>query len=190
MLFLLLLPLLAYSCFEDNDDNIPAEPYQNKVALLKVDYLTHTFEGGQELAFNSSSGFTISSEYVVPSDFGSVKLVYEELEETLFEGTIVWLGLGERTYPETLLGTEDFTNIAEPVAMPSETMFQNVMYYESAFYPEDLDYTSLWHSIANLKIVESYRNSNPNAKVNVFLYTPSVGLGNPADWDYYVILKN
>lgn len=185
-----LLTLFILSCSEDNDDNLENEINGNKVVLLKIDFLTHTFEGGNELTFESASDFTITTNYQPPGDFGSIKLMYEEVDEPLFDGTIVWMGLGERNYPETLQGVNDFTTTPEAVEMPNESMFINVMYDENAYYDEDLDYSLLWDAIKNLKIVQNYRNSNPDETIKVFLYTPSVGLGNPADWDYYIILKN
>ncbi len=190
LLLMLFTALSILSCSEDNDDNLIAENNTNKVALLKVDFLTNAFEGGKELTFESSSSFTIETSYQAPGDFGSVQLMYDELDQPLFDGTIIWMGLGERLYPESLQNVGDFETISEPVEMPSEAMFENVMYSEFAYYPDDLDYSLLWDSIKNLKIVEDYTSNNPNAMIKVFLYTPSVGIGNPADWDYYLILKS
>lgn len=187
---MLVFTLFIVSCSEDNDDNLVAENDMNKVVLLKVDFLTQTFEGGKELSFASASNFTIATNYQEPGDFGSVQLMYDELDQPLFDGTIVWMGLGERSFPESLKNADDFETVAAPVEMPSESMFENVMYHEFAYYPEDLDYALLWDSIKNLKIVQDYTNNNPNGSIKVFLYTPSVGIGNPADWDYYLILKN
>lgn len=185
-----LLTLFIFSCSEDNDDNLDSEINVNKVALLKIDFLTQTFEGGNELTFESATDFTVTSNYQPPGDFGSIKLMYDEVDEPLFDGTIVWMGLGERSYPETLLDANDFTTIPEAVEMPSESMFTNVMYDEFAFYPEDMEYSLLWDSIKHLELVQQYRQNNPDETIKIFLYTPSVGVGNPADWDYYVILKN
>ncbi len=187
---ILLIALFTFSCSEDNDDNLVSENNDNNVALLKVDFLTHTFEGGQELTFESTTDFNIVSNYQAPGDFGSIELVYNELEQPLFKGTIIWMGLGERSLPESLQGIDNFETLSEPVEMPSVSMFANVMYDEFAFYPEDLDYSLLWDSIKNLKIVQQYRQYNPNETIKIFLYTPSVGIGNPEEWDYYIILKN
>lgn len=185
-----LVTLFIFSCSDDNDDNLESEINGNNVVLLKIDYLTHSFEGGKELTFESATDFTITANYQPPGDFGSIKLMYDEVDEPLFEGTIVWMGLGERNYPETMHNADDFPIIPEAVDMPNVSMFTNIMYDENAYYDEDLDYSLLWDAIKNLEIVRNYRNSNPNETIKVFLYTPSVGIGNPADWDYYLILKN
>ena len=56
---LLILSGILFSCCKDNDPVIPCSS-ENKVALLKVDYLTNTFEGGKELIFSANPDFTIS----------------------------------------------------------------------------------------------------------------------------------
>lgn len=188
--FLLLIVFLVMSCSEDNDDTLVAENNENKVALLKIDYLTHAFEGGKELTFQSATDFTIAANYQPPGDFGSVQLMYEELEQPLFEGTIIWMGLGERSYPDSIQSADGFETISTPVEMPAQSLFENVMYAEYIYYPEDLSYSDLWDAIKNLHLVQEYRVNSPSEPIKVFLYTPSVGVGNPADWDYYVFLKN
>ena len=54
----------------------------------------------------------------------------------------------------------------------------------------DPDHQSIWAAIDNLETVKNYRESNPEVKISLFLYTPSVGIGNPEEWDWFVILKN
>lgn len=162
----------------------------NKVLLLKVDYLNPAFEGGKELTFEDADGFTISSVYNSPGDFGDITLKYAELDQPLFAGTIHWMGLGEMTFPQSMDEIEAFTPITDPVAMPDASMFAPVMYTEYPYYPETIDYESLWNTIDNLLLVKEYRANNPDAQINAFLYTPSVGIGNPADWDWIIILKS
>lgn len=161
----------------------------NKVVLLQVDYLTNVFEGGKELTFSNSPSFTISSTYQAPGDFGSVQLYYSELDKLLFNGTIIWDGTGQIDYPN-INGSSFFSTSDDSVQMPNTNLFQTVMYHESAYYPDTISYSSIWNSISNLDIVKEYRSSNRSGEVNLFLYTPSVGAGNPADWDWFVILKN
>ena len=182
------LLLLFFAC--NTDDNTVTPEQTNKVLLLKVDYLTNQFEGGKELAFSESDSFTISSTYNPPGDFGDIQLYYNELNEKIFDGTIIWLGLGERAYPATLNITETFSTTTQTLDLPELTLFETVVYDPLAFYPETIDYSNIWNAINNLEAVASYRNSNPQGKINLFLYTPSVGIGDPADWDWYIYIKN
>lgn len=186
VLFLVLISF-TLSCDKEDEFEIPNEA--NKVVLLKVDYLTNAFEGGKELEFPASTDFTISTTYNNPSDFGDVQLYYSEVNEKIFDGTIVWMGTGEATYPTAIDLPYTFP-LGNNLPLPNTGMFEKVMYDQFAIYPDSIDYSGIWNSIHNLEVVSDYQNSNPNGKINLFLYTPSVGIGNPADWDWYVILKN
>lgn len=179
--------LTLISCSKDNDDTITPSTNQNNVLVLKVDYNTNTFEGGKELSFSSTiSNMTVINQYVPPSDFGSIKLIYQELNETLFDGTIVWNGLGQMNFPQNLLNANQFDRVLTADYVSPNSGFENVFNPNNATY----NYNSIWASVQSLVKVRQYLISNPNATVKIFLYTPSVGIGNPAEWDWIVILKN
>lgn len=190
--FILSLGVVALlaSCSSDDSNSLQETPAANKVVMLKVDLETNAFEGGKEFTFPEADTFTISTIYNDPGDFGDITLKYEEVDETIFAGDIIWMGLGEMTYPEALNATGDFPSIETSVPMPAQEDFELVIYSEYSYYPDAIDYQAIWDAIDDLQVVEEYRDSNPDAKINLFLYTPSVGAGNPAEWDWYVILKN
>ena len=169
----------------------PANPEggENKVLMLKVDLTTYVFEGGKEFTFDAASTFTIGYEYMPPGDFGSIALYYSELEQPLFDGTIVWAGLGEMSFPSALDAPESFTITEDGVIQPELSGFETIEYTEGGI-GEGPDHQSIWAAIDNLQLVKEYREANPDAKVSLFLYTPSVGIGDPAEWDWFVILKN
>lgn len=188
LVLILVFSILFFSCDKNNEDDASTS---NRVVLLKVDYLTSTFEGGKELKFSSEeSNFSIASIYNSPGDFGNVALYYKELNQKLFEGTIIWMGTGKMNYPSSIDLPAHFSKLDTNIKQPDTSMFEQVMYTENAFYPDTIDYGSIWASIHDLRIVSIYRNLNPNEKIQLFLYTPSVGVGNPLDWDWFVILKN
>ncbi|MEL1244895.1 hypothetical protein AAEO56_11525 [Flavobacterium sp. DGU11] len=183
------------ACSDDNASTVDDNPIntENKVLLLKVDLLTNTFEGGKELIFPDADGFTIGHDYVSPGDFGSIKLKYTETGGTIFDGTIIWSGLGGMTYPEALDAPNTFSVMDNSGEMPALSQFETVNYLdegEGVIPPAEIDYQSIWNAISDLQQVAAYRASNPNAKIHLFLYTPSVGIGDPHDWDWFVILKN
>lgn len=164
----------------------PANTSSNNVLLLKVDYLTNAFKGGKELTFtNQASTFTVTNQYASPGDFGGIKLTYQELNETLFNGTIIWMGLGQILFPQNLLPANQFDKVAT-------TDFVTPAGFQNVFNPQNqpYDYTPIWMAVQNIVKVRQYLLSNPTATVKLFLYTPSVGFGNPADWDWILILKN
>ncbi len=179
---------LLCACTEDNNEQ--SSNSNNKVVLLKVDFLTNTFEGGKEISFDSNANFTISHDYNPPGDFGDIQLYYQELDELIFDGTIVWMGLGLRSFPSSLMGPNDFSQTSTGLPLPDTTLFENLMYDTYAYYPDSINHQSIWNAIGQLEIVSEYRISNPSEPIHLFLYTPSVGVGDPADWDWYIILKN
>jgi len=171
-------------------DSLLISKKTNRVLLLKIDYQTNTFEAGKEFEFENSPNFTISATYKNPSDFGSVQLYYKEVNKKLFDGTIVWNGKGKRQFPEVMDLPDTFAKTTNRIPIHNIDLFENVMYTKKARYPKNIDYLALWSSINNLEIVSKYLDTNPEGKIQFFLYTPSVGMGNPADYDWYVILKN
>lgn len=185
LLFLAILSLFS-SCKETQSVLEEPPTTTDKVLMLKVDYLTQAFEGGTEIAFPSSpSTFTVSQEYLTPGDFGSIKLYYKEVNQLLFSGTIIWMGKGEMSFPQNLTPANKFKRVlTDDVASP-EAGFENV------FNPDnkDYDYNAIWMKVQNLTKVRAYLNANPNASVKLFLYTPSVGVGDPADWDWFIFIK-
>lgn len=180
-----LLVFTLISCSDNETRTSSSCP--NNVLLLKVDYNTNTFEGGKELTFTTPSPtMTVINEYVAPSDFGSIKLIYQELNETLFDGTIVWNGLGEMTYPQNLLDANQFERVLTTDYVTPSAGFENIFNPDNTTY----DYEPIWTSVQGLVKVRQYLTSNPNATVKIFLYTPSVGIGNPEEWDWIIMLKN
>jgi hypothetical protein len=179
--------LTLISCSQDNDETITPTTNPNNVLVLKVDYNTNQFEGGKELSFtNTASNMTVTNQYVSPADFGSIKLKYQEINETIFDGTIVWAGLGQMNYPQNLLNANQFDRVMTTDYVIPSAGFENVFNPDNSPY----NYNTIWTSVQSLVKVRQYLISNPNATVKIFLYTPSVGIGNPAEWDWIIIMKN
>jgi hypothetical protein len=179
--------LTLISCSNDNEEANTPTTNPNKVLVLKVDYNTNQFEGGKELSFpNTTSNMTLTNQYVAPSDFGSVKIIYQELNETLFDGTIVWSGLGQMNYPQNLLNANQFDTVMTTDYVAPSAGFVNIFNPDNTTY----SYNEVWTSVQSLVKVRQYLYSNPNASVKLFLYTPSVGIGNPAEWDWIIFMKN
>ncbi|NOQ73060.1 MAG: hypothetical protein GQ574_13710 [Crocinitomix sp.] len=191
---LYLICMQVFVCFSCRDDEVSQTKdfTGNRLAMLQVDYLTYAFEGGFEYEFDDDSeGFTISGEYKPAGDFGWVKLYYDELDTLIFSGTVIWMGTGERSIPEIIDDATEFDLVEEALPLPSPELFNGEfegLPVTTAFTDEEK--VDIWASIAHLELVSAYREMNPTSKVHIFLYQPSVGEGNPADWDWLVFLKN
>ena len=188
VLFAISLFAFASCTGDDASENLNADPADgNKVLLLKTDYTTHAFEGGTEFSFDEApETFTLSTQYVPPGDFGNLKIFYDELDFKLFDGDITWMGSGELFFPENFDAPDSFEHVLTDDYVTPSNGFE-VVFEESG---QNLDYMPAWSHVQGLSKVRAYLQSNPQAKVNVFLYTPSVGIGNPEEWDWYFILKN
>ena len=181
--FLSLVALLSVSC--DNDEQDKQDSYVSSVLMLTVDYTTNTFTGGKELLFSKKSeNFTISYEYAPPGDFGHIKLFYEEINEMLFYGTIIWMGLGRMEFPQNFLNANKFETVTTKDYVIPKNDFEDVFpQFETTF-----DYELIWNKVERLVKVREYLRSNPEQVVKMFLYTPSVGVGNPEDWYWIIFL--
>ena len=175
--------LAAVSCGEREQEAHAA----SEVLLLTVDYTTHTFKGGKELGFSEkSSTFTISYEYAPPGDFGHIKLFYEEISELLFFGTIHWMGCGKMQFPQNLLDAKKFKAVGTKDLVVPVNGFENI-FPQFTITPE---YEQIWGKVQNLVKVRDYLRTNPEQVVRMFLYTPSVGMGNPEDWYWIIFLTS
>jgi hypothetical protein len=160
----------------------------NNVLLLKVDYLTNTFEGGKVFSYpNQTNTFTIQTQYQAPSDFGGIQLYYQELNQQLFSGTIHWMGTGNILFPSDFQPASSFIKVETLVAIPLPASgFLNVFNPQNTVY----NYQEVWNSIAYLQKTGDYGYwLNNTVAPKIFLYTPSVGIGDPATWKWIVILK-
>lgn len=177
-----LLGYLLMSC-QKQEENKPTE--NSEILLLKVDFSTNKFEGGSKLTFPKKASSNILVDYKEPGDFGGVQLYFNQKDQKIFDGTIIWNGKGERMFPTTLMSVDKFKFQKDPVSQ--EGLEFNFLDVDGNPTRPIVD-ESIWAAIDKLEIVAEYHKSNPEGKVNIMLYQPSVGVGDPADWDWYVIL--
>lgn len=188
LLFILFIFVSLFSsCTEENAPVTETTNESNKVLLLKVDYLTNTFQGGKETTYaENSNSFTISHQSVPAVDFGNIKLKYNEINQILFDGDIIWMGLGQIHYPQNMLAANQFEAVLTADIVFPTTNFNHIL-------PEpnlSNNYNQVWMAVQNLVKVRQYLISNPTGVVHLYLYTPSVGIGNPADWKWIILMKN
>lgn len=159
-----------------------------KMLVLKVDHETYKFEGAHEYLFHRASQNTdtipISMYYNPPGDFGSVEMFYQPTGETFFAGTIIWMGLGKISTPHKFNPASAYSKSGIKVPVPGSNKIQQINHPREAKQP--LDVAKVWSGIEDLDVVKYYMNKG--AHVGIYKYTPSVGIGDPNDWDYMVFL--
>lgn len=185
--FLFLLIIIS-SCSDDTDDNV-IQNQNRELTILKVDFLTHTFEGGNSFEFNNiamTNTLPIEEIYVAPSDFGNYTLKYTPTNEVIFDGPIAWMG-GSYDLPLDFNSSDYETTMLNPTINLDEIEYflptADILAGEGY---TNFDYTSVWNSIKNLQITNECLNNN--GKIGFVLYTPGLGLFQPENAYWLVIL--
>ena len=179
-IIILILSAITFSC----GDDILIEEKQPSILLLQVNYNTSAFEGGFEYKYEESTQpFEYLIDFREPNDFGSVKVFHVGVEDLLFEGSIIWAGTGERIKPETLHEPNEF-GVTEDELNPDL-----VTGFEEVFNPGNQEFIvdPAWNSLTNLQVVQDYLTENQQ-EIHYFLYQPSNGAGDPADWKWIFFL--
>jgi len=182
-LIILTLIFLLLGCSKNN-----GEKKSSTILLLKVDYTSYNFEGGFEKviseAITPADTIPVSVDYIPPGDFGNISLYYQPTNELLFDGSIIWNGTGQISYPASFNPPAAYTLLPSPVAKPDDSRFQIIFYNLKG---QAIDYAGIWNGISSLEIVSDYLQSPK--KIGLFLYTPSVGVGDPNTWDWFLIFN-
>ncbi len=179
-LFPALTLLLLYACSKDDHPG----PIHS-ILLLQVDYMTCAFEGGKEIpvaSIHESDSLPIEVAYQSPGDFGGISLYYQPTEEMIFSGTIVWMGTGQISYPLNFEPADVFRSSDADGEQPDQERFQ-IIFFQAR---PPIEYNKIWAAIDGLDKVREYMVSG--YKIGLFLYTPSVGVGDPYEWDWFVIM--
>ena len=163
---------------------------QKHILISKVDYLTFRYKGFYALTvtnkLNSGTEIPFVSQYQEPGDFGYIKLFYRNTNNLLMDGTIIWSGCGELNFPESFRAGQRLSNVL-PYPGQSRIAFIN----EEGHYTtvsDDTELQRIWHTLSRQKEFRHYFGRT-SKKVAVYLYTPSVGVGNPADAYYLVFTE-
>jgi hypothetical protein len=157
--------------------------------MLKVDYLSQRFEGGKVFSFPSNntpnSTIPLTITYKPPSDFGNITFQYTPTGDTVFDGGIVWMGRGDLKYPVFDPASSFSTELTSKPA-PTSSEVQSIVPDQFSAPYHDTTIAQAWTGIAHLTLTRDMIANG--ASKGLFLYTPSVGSGDPADWDYIWML--
>ena len=205
MMGILSLAILAFSC--EKDPVVPDTPEPDPVGIaipgcdsiiliMKVDYQTFLYEGYTTVNVDSVNDFSDTipffSEYFPPGDFGYVKLFYENPNHLLFYGSIVWAGCGNLNFPTSFMeSSAQTTGLPFPgndrICLIDNTGAQQTLPWITGLVDETM-IENVWEPISKQSEFQYYYRKT-NKKVAMYLYTPSVGGGNPADWDFIIFVE-
>jgi hypothetical protein len=185
LLILLTLSYLVFSSCEDSTgprDGKPSrweiKPDSMNFAVLVLDFLTYTFEGGCLNYYDpcdkcgiDSIPFDIASR--APDDFGWMLFSYAPTGDTLFYATAIWMGTGEIEYPRNFVPPDSFSVKRRGISLPSE--FELYSYFGSIYRHRDPTEGTLamidtcWSAINKLDIVHAFYSSG-EFKVAFLMY--------------------
>ena len=160
------------------------------ILICKVDYLTFRYEGFYALKVSgkqeTGKEIPFVAEYEEPNDFGNIKLFYGSKNNLLLDGAIIWNGCGKLAFPEQFrAGLPTDAGIAYPGTERVAMITENGQ-YSPILNEREIKY--IWESVSKQKEFQYYF-TNSTKKLAIFLYTPSVGLMNPADADYLIFTE-
>lgn len=178
ILFCAIILFLMMSC-SDNDDPKAG----NRIFTYAIDYTTNNFLGGYQVDLPQYiDTLEMVCEYNSPGDFGDVTWFDKTTGTELFAGTIIWAGKGERTFPEKIKSPSSYEKLKTPTPMPAF-----IPLYHSEYHVDtETDYEGTWDAIKYLQEVSWLTSSS---QAYIYLYQPSVGVGDPADWYWLIFLK-
>jgi hypothetical protein len=188
----LFLPSILFilNCCDIEDSTNKGElvvcpPDASMVFTYMIDYTTNRFLGGYKVTLPLYIDSLMPvCEYNSPGDSGDVTWYDKTTNTRLFAGTIIWMGKGERTFPEKIDSPGSFTKLDFSSKNPQ---FISLYHddYDKIANPE-VDYPPMWNAIKDLQDISWCSDSTP---AYIYFYRPSVGVGDPKDWYWIVFLK-
>jgi len=180
--------------------NLTEEYLEKDILIAKVDYMTFEYGGFYSMNVtnkqNEGNEIPFLADYMSPGDFGYIKLYYRDQSNLLMDGSIIWAGCGELNFPETFVkGNSSNTYVPEytmkrGLSFPSD----RISYIDAdGSYVQDVDESDndlgyIWQTLSAQEEFMSYYEQT-SKKVAVYLYQPSVGVGDPYEWYYMVFVE-
>ena len=174
-----------------NESDLRPTDLQKHILISKVDYLTYRYKGFYALnvsdKLNTGNEIPFVSEYQSPGDFGYIKLFYRNTNNLLMDGSIIWNGCGELNFPASFRAGQRLSSGMPYPGQGRIAFINNGGRYRTV--TDETDLQRIWQSVSRQKEFQHYYHSKPCKRVAVYLYTPSVGLGDPADAYYLVFTE-
>ncbi|MCE7994396.1 MAG: hypothetical protein HEP71_20590 [Roseivirga sp.] len=184
-LFLTLGAFLVISCGSDDSGQEEA----SDLILYKIDYTTHTFEGGVTLSlrriaggFNTEIPLEVDKQAPDMTTDGSLAIFYQPTLDQVFQASLSLEGEAEIFFP-ILIEPGDFLRLETPVTFPAGVEIQSI----------DGDHSQaptalIWEAVANLGLTEFVLNED--TQIGLFLYQPSEDPAFSSNWDWILMLYN
>lgn len=159
------------------------------IDLIITDFETGIPEGHYLYNLPKQSGITTKDIDVKVSqqnagDFGNTAITYGANNDTLFAGSVVWMGTGSRTIPVLL-----DTNLTEDKQLLTKPAY--IQYLNTDTVSVDHEYKQkaelAWIHVSKMQVL--YSCQGINFKTAFFLYTPSTGKTNFSKAKWVILLE-
>ena len=172
------------------ESDLETADLQKHILISKVDYLTFRYKGFYALnvtdKLNTGNEIPFVAEYREPGDFGYIKLFYRNTNNLLMDGTIIWMGCGELSFPASFRAGRQLNSGMPYPGQTHISFINNEGDYITVTDESELQ--RIWQTLSKQEEFQHYYG-NTHKKVAAYLYTPSVGVGNPADAYYLVFTE-
>lgn len=145
------------------------------IDLIISDYETGVPEGHYLYNLSKQPGITTKDIPVKVSrqttgDFGNTAITYGANGDTLFAGSVIWMGTGSRTKPVSL-----DTNITEDKQLLTIPAYIQYLNTDTGSIDQEYKQKAVlaWTHVSKMQVLSTY--SGINFKLAFFLYTPNVG---------------
>lgn len=189
---ILIITLLFWSVLAafGQNDTIIKSGYVN-LATLVLDFQTYEFEGGNLAYYNCPACATDSMQYFVDylpaGDFGGISFTLNPEQDTFFDATIVWAGMGGIYFPTDYSLSYPFVYENNAVQIPNDIKYLGIN--GEKMDEEDWIYElkdEVWPAIDSLSITNLF--AEEDFKAVVYFYPPSVGVLDPSVAKWIVFL--
>lgn len=156
--------------------------HQNKlnIAVLKLNYTDFSIQGGKMLYYDclgcTKDSIPFNVDYQEPMDFGSICLRLNPSLDTVFSGSMIWMGTGVIDFPSNFNASMPFMSGNSVIQAPNNIQLLN---QQGQQFNNATIINQCWNTVSTLEITESFSNFNYHAAI--YLYTPKVGL---TDYNY------
>jgi len=187
---------VVFGCGDDStspgtgdDGRWPLDPDSMNLAVLVSDYLTYEFEMGTldyypPCASCDEDSLPFDVVYHPPGDFGDITFRYTETGDTLFFGTIIWMGHGAIKYPSHFSDSDEFEKVSDLPTDPTSIEYFRVFGSDEETFKAKAD--SAWHYVNTLDIVAEFAKAP--YRLGIYMYPPVQGVFDPAAAKWIVFL--
>lgn len=163
------------------------------IATLIIDFDTYEFEGGNlthyvcEACYNDSIPLNINFDE--PGDFGGMTFKLAPTNDTVFDASIIWMGLGEIHQPYEFSNNSPFSeaNILTPQPENIRLLYFDGKPLDQTYLLEKID--SVWDVVDSLEITKDFAENG--FETLIYFYPPAIGMINPsvAKWVVFLYQK-